>query len=89
MTVDRRWTKARRLGLEVFFSHHGRARRSNTTNLGTRLVYWQTIAWLEQEGLIEVAAPDWYRLTVDGWEAGRRLWNVPQRAMDRMVREAT
>lgn len=85
----RRWTKARRLALEVFFSHNGRARRSNTTDLGKRLVYWQSIAWLEAEGLIEIAAPDWYRLTANGWQAGAILWNVPADSLRRMKARAT
>jgi hypothetical protein len=89
--MERRWSKARRLALEAFFTHNGRARRSNTTDsIGTAaLAYWQSVDWLEAEGLVERAGPDAYRLTEAGWDAGGQLWHVPAVTLRRMKSKAT
>lgn len=98
--VDRQWTKARKLALEALFINDGKARRSNSTNARvvkltetsttTPLVYWQSADWLLNQGLVEPVSGhfDMLQLTVAGWEEGRRLWNVPQRTLDRMMRKA-
>lgn len=68
--ADRRWTTARRAGLLAFAGASGGwARMSNQTSLGKHFVYWQTMTWLNREGLVEwwpgeVGTP--YRLTETG-----------------------
>lgn len=77
---DPRWSKARKLALEVFWLNDGQARRSNVTALDAGVVYWQSVAWLEEQGFIRYRSGrtfERYELTEAGWEAGARLWMVP------------
>jgi hypothetical protein len=60
-----RLTPARREGLAVLYLQ-GHARISNVTSRDHRLVYWQTAAWLVDEGLAEHADPDELLITPYG-----------------------
>ena len=88
MSGERRWSKPRRSALEAFFINNGRARRSNTTDSARAHAYWQSVDWLDAEGLIERAGFDDYVLTDAGWTAGAQLWNVPPATVARMKTKA-
>lgn len=78
------WTEPRRRAIEAF-ANEGRARESNHTSLENQTVYWETLRWLERNGLVvrdgSFPGDAWYALTLKGRNALDDLYAHRQSAL--------